>query len=130
MLQKVLIIDDDVDIVEAEKLILENRGYNVISAFDGKEGYRKIKEEKPDIIILDVMMATPDEGFHITRKIRNDPEVSALPIVMVTSVGKVTGFKYDPDRDRELLPVDEYLEKPIKPDELIGAVERALSQKS
>jgi DNA-binding response OmpR family regulator len=130
MLQKVLIIDDDVDIVEAEKLLLENRGYNVISAFDGKEGYRKIKEEKPDIIILDVMMATPDEGFHITRKIRNDPEVSALPIVMVTSVGKVTGFKYDPDRDRELLPVDEYLEKPIKPDELIGAVERALSQKS
>jgi CheY-like chemotaxis protein len=130
MLQKVLIIDDDVDIVEAEKLLLENRGYNVISAFDGKEGYRKIKEEKPDIIILDVMMATPDEGFQITRKIRNDPEVSALPIVMVTSVGKVTGFKYDPDRDRELLPVDEYLEKPIKPDELIGAVERALSQKN
>jgi CheY-like chemotaxis protein len=129
MLQKVLIIDDDVDIVEAEKLLLENRGYNVISAFDGKEGYRKIKEEKPDIIILDVMMATPDEGFQITHKIRNDPEVSALPIVMVTSVGKVTGFKYDPDRDRELLPVDEYLEKPIKPDELIGAVERALLQK-
>jgi two-component system alkaline phosphatase synthesis response regulator PhoP len=129
MLQKVLIIDDDVDIVEAEKLLLENRGYDVISAFDGKEGYRKIKEEKPDIIILDVMMTTPDEGFQITRKIRNDPEISALPIVMVTSVGKVTGFKYDPDRDRELLPVDEYLEKPISPDELIGAVERALSQK-
>lgn len=129
MLQKVLIIDDDVDIVEAEKLLLENRGYDVISAFDGKEGFRKIKEEKPDIIILDVMMVTPDEGFQITRKIRNDPEISALPIVMVTSVGKVTGFKYDPDRDRELLPVDEYLEKPIKPDELIGAVERALAQK-
>ena len=129
MLQKVLIIDDDVDIVEAEKLLLENRGYDVISAFDGKEGFRKIKEEKPDIIILDVMMVTPDEGFQITRKIRNDPEISALPIVMVTSVGKVTGFKYDADRDRELLPVDEYLEKPIKPDELLGAVERALAQK-
>ncbi|MBN2323847.1 MAG: response regulator [Spirochaetes bacterium] len=130
MLRKVLIIDDDVDIVEAEKLLLENRGYNVISAFDGKEGFRKIKEEKPDVIILDVMMATPDEGFHITRNIRNDPEISALPIVMVTSVGKVTGFKYDSERDREILPVDEYLEKPIKPEELIGAVERALSQKS
>ncbi len=129
MLQKVLIIDDDVDIVEAEKLLLENSGYDVISAFDGKEGYRKIKEERPDIIILDVMMTTPDEGFQITRKIRNDPEISALPIVMVTSVGKVTGFKYDPDRDRELLPVNEYLEKPINPDELIGAVKRALSQK-
>ena len=130
MLQKVLIIDDDVDIVEAEKLLLENSGYDVISAFDGKEGYRKIKEEKPDIIILVLMMTTPDEVFKITRKIRNDPEISALPIVMVTSVGKVTGFKYDPDRDRELLPVDEYLEKPINPDELISAVERALSQKN
>jgi two-component system alkaline phosphatase synthesis response regulator PhoP len=129
MPQRVLIIDDDVDIVEAEKLILEEKGYEVISAFDGKEGFRKIKEENPDIIILDVMMATPDEGFQITHKIRNDPDVSALPIVMVTSVGKVTGFKYDPERDREILPIDEYLEKPIKPDELISAVERALRQK-
>jgi CheY-like chemotaxis protein len=129
MPHKVLIIDDDVDIVEAEKLLLENSGYEVISAFDGKEGYRKIKDECPDIIILDVMMATLDEGFAITRKIRNDPEIATVPIVMVTSVGKVTGFKYDPERDRELLPVDAYLEKPIKPDELISAIERALAAK-
>jgi CheY-like chemotaxis protein len=128
MPQKVLIIDDDVDIVEAEKFILENRGYEVIQAFDGSEGYRKIKEEHPDIIILDVMMATPDEGFGITRKLRNDPELASLPIVMVTSVGKVTGFKFDPERDKDLVPVDEYLEKPIKPDELLSAVERALNR--
>ena len=127
MPQKVLIIDDDVDIVEAEKVILEKGGYEVISAFDGKEGFRKIKDDCPDLIILDVMMATPDEGFHITNKIRNDPELYSLPIVMVTSVGKMTGFKYDPERDRDTLPIDEYLEKPIKPDELISAVERALA---
>lgn len=126
MSHRVLIIDDDIDIVEAEKFILENGGYEVIFAFDSKEGYRKIKDEQPDLIILDVMMATPDEGFHIAHKLRNDPDLCSIPIIMVTSVGKVTGFKYDPERDAELLPVDEYLEKPIKPDELMSAVARAL----
>lgn len=128
MAAKVLIIDDDVDMVEAEKMVLENNGYVVISAFDGQDGYRKIKEENPDVIILDVMMATTEEGFQLAYQLRNDPKLTSLPIVMVTAIGKVTGFKFDPKKDEDFLPVDQYLEKPVKPEQLLKAVENALKK--
>ncbi len=126
---KVLIIDDDVDMVDAEKMVLENNGYTVITANDGKEGYEKIKSEKPDVIILDVMMATPEEGFQLAYKLRNEKELSNIPIVMVTSVSKVTGFSFDPKKDENFLPVNQFLEKPIKPEDLIAAIENALKKK-
>ncbi|MFW6138880.1 MAG: hydrogenase maturation protease [Spirochaetota bacterium] len=129
MAAKVLIIDDDVDMVEAERMVLENNGYEVEAAYDGKEGYDKIKKEKPDVIILDVMMATVEEGFQLAYKLRNEPDLKNLPIVMVTSVGKVTGYKFDPKKDEDYLPVTEYLEKPVKPQTLLSAIEKALNKR-
>ncbi len=128
MAAKVLIIDDDVDMVEAEKMVLENNGYTVISAYDGEEGFNKIKDENPDVIILDVMMATPEEGFQLAYQLRNDAKLSKLPIVMITAVGKVTGFKFDKEKDEDFLPVEQFLEKPIKPEDLLLAVEKALKK--
>ncbi len=126
---KVLIIDDDVDMVDAEKMVLENNGYTVVTAYNGEEGYNKIKSEKPDVIILDVMMATPEEGFQLAYKLKNDKEFSNIPIIMVTSVGKVTGFSFDPSKDEDFLPVNQFLEKPIKPENLLSAIENALKKK-
>jgi len=122
MTVKVLIIDDDVDTVEAEKLLLENCGYEVIFAFDSKEGYRKIKEHKPDVIILDVMMTTQDEWFEIAHNIKKDPSLYSLHIIMTTSLSssKMSKKGYDS------LPVDIYIEKPIDPEQLLNAVERVL----
>ncbi|KPJ86422.1 MAG: hypothetical protein AMS17_12510, partial [Spirochaetes bacterium DG_61] len=71
MAYRVLIIDDDVDFVEFEKMLLENNGYEVITAFDGQEGYRKALEESPDIILLDVVMTTEDEGLQIAHRIKS-----------------------------------------------------------
>ena len=126
MHKKILIIDDDIDLVEAMRMTLEAEGFEVIDAQDGKKGLDKIAKEKPDLIILDVMMETQDEGFHIAYQIRNNPQTTDLPIIMLTAVSQETGFSFDKEKDEEFLPVDEFLEKPVNPDFLIEKVRAAL----
>jgi CheY-like chemotaxis protein len=74
------------------------------------------------------MMETQDEGFHIAYQIRNNPEISDLPIIMLTAVGSETGFSFDRDKDEDFLPVNEFLEKPVNPDRLIEYVRKCLGQ--
>ncbi|HUS59145.1 MAG TPA: response regulator [Planctomycetota bacterium] len=126
MSKKVLIIDDDPDIVEAEKMILESHGYDVDSASDGESGLAKAEKTKPDLIILDVMMSTMDQGFQVAYKLKQSPDLKKIPVLMATSVGQVTKFKFDPKTDSDFLPVEAYIEKPIKPADLISTVERLL----
>jgi CheY-like chemotaxis protein len=77
-------------------------------------------------MILDVMMNTDDEGFQVSYKMREDPELLHVPIVMVTSVGTKTGFSFDRNRDQDFLPVNEFLEKPVDPKVLIDKVRENL----
>ena len=126
MSKKILIIDDDIDLVEALRLTLESEGFEVIDAQDGKKGLQKIKDEKPDLVLLDVMMGTQDEGFHVAYQIRNQEESADLPIIMLTAVGQETGFSFDKEKDEDYLPVDEFIEKPINPDTLIELVKNNL----
>ena len=128
MQKKILIIDDDIDLVEAMRLTLENAGFEVIDAQDGQKGLEQIKVAKPDLVLLDVMMETQDEGFHIAYQIRNNNETSDLPIIMLTAVPSETGFSFDKEKDEDFLPVDEFLEKPINPDLLIDYVKKSLGQ--
>jgi len=128
MQKKILIIDDDIDLVEAMRLTLENAGFEVIDAQDGQKGLEKITKEKPDLVLLDVMMETQDEGFHIAYQIRNNEDTSDLPIIMLTAVGAETGFSFDKEKDEDFLPVDEFLEKPVNPDRLIEYVRKGLGQ--
>jgi len=123
MSKRVLIVDDDPDIVEAEKLILESKGYQVDSAVDGESGLAKAKEIKPDLIILDVMMSTMDEGIRVARQLRRQPELEHIPILVTTAIGQVTSLKFSPKRDDEIFPVDAFIEKPVKPADLISLVE-------
>ena len=126
MPKKVLIIDDDIDLVEAMRITLEGAGLSVIDAQDGQKGMDKIKKEKPDLIILDVMMGTQDEGFHIAYSLRNDPLTADLPIIMLTAIGQETGFAFNKEKDGDFLPVNEFIEKPINPDKLIETVKSNL----
>jgi two-component system alkaline phosphatase synthesis response regulator PhoP len=126
MPKKVLIIDDDIDLVEAMRITLEGAGLSVIDAQDGQKGLDKIKKEKPDLIILDVMMGTQDEGFHIAYSLRNDPLTADLPIIMLTAIGQETGFAFNKEKDGDFLPVNEFIEKPINPDKLIETVKSNL----
>jgi CheY-like chemotaxis protein len=127
MPKKIMIIDDDIDLVEAMRITLETDDYEVIDAQDGQKGLEILKKERPDLLILDVMMGTLDEGFHVAYQIRNDEEIKDIPILMITAVGAQTGFEFDMQRDEDFLPVNEFIEKPVNPQVLLDTVKRNLS---
>jgi len=126
--KKILIVDDDLDLTVAIKAILENKNYKVITAINKEEGWEKIKIEKPDLLILDVMMDTSHEGFEMAREIRKESEYKDIPILMLTSISEVTGVNFSAAAaDPDWLPADEYLDKPVEPDELLEQVQNLLS---
>lgn len=127
---RILIIDDDPDIVEAMRVVLESRSHKVTSAKSGAEGLKKIKLEKPDLVILDVMMETMDKGFEVARVIKNDRDTGGIPILMLTAIKDKIGMDFKKEAgDEAWLPVDDYVEKPLKPQELLEKVERLLKAK-
>lgn len=123
---KILIIDDDADIVESMRVVLESKNYDVISASSGQEGLDKAKQENPDLIILDVMMPNMD-GFEMSRAIKGDPEHKNIPILMLTAIKEKSGLDFKKEAgDTTWLPVDDYCEKPLDPQELIAKIEKLL----
>jgi CheY-like chemotaxis protein len=122
MPKKILIIDDDIDLVEAMRLTLETAGFEVIDAQDGSKGLEMARSQHPDLILLDVMMGTQDEGFHVAYQMRQDDALKNIPIIMLTAVGQETGFTFNKEKDEDFLPVDEFLEKPVDPQKLIETI--------
>lgn len=129
---KILMIDDDPDIVMATRIPLEASGYEFDVAYNSKEGLKKVKEVNPDLIILDVMMESATEGFHVSLKLRDrspDSEYAAfrnIPILMLTAVHTTTPLRFEPDQD--YLPVDAFLDKGTDPDELLAKIEELLNK--
>jgi DNA-binding response OmpR family regulator len=121
---KIAIIDDDPDILDASSLVLTSKGYEVVTATNPDDGYKIVKENSPDLIILDVMMNEPDDGFFLAQKFRKEKILS--PIIMYTSVSKSLGMDFGIN---ELVPVDEFVEKPISPEQLIEKVNKLLHKK-
>ena len=130
--ERILVVDDDPDLVEVMRLTLEAAGYQVFSAASGAEGLDKVKEIDPDLIILDVMMDYTTEGFHVTLQLRSpDPDseyapYSKTPILMLTALHSTTSLRFTPDED--YLPVDDFVEKPLEPGALLEKVEKALAK--
>ncbi|HEX41833.1 MAG TPA: response regulator [Phycisphaerales bacterium] len=124
---RILIIDDDPDISEAMKIVLESHGYDVDTAADGQSGMDRIRAETPDVIVLDVMMNTPQEGFTLSRELKQHPTYKKIPILMLTSVKDKTGIDFKAVAgDDTWLPVEEFLDKPVPPDILISKIESLL----
>ena len=121
---KILIIDDDADFVEAVKIVLERNGYDVVSSASREAGMMAVQDEKADLIILDVMMEQPDDGFTMAHDLRK--KGVATPILMLSSVGKVTGMTFDKDSD--MVPVDAFEEKPIRPEVLVNKVKELIGE--
>lgn len=117
----IAIIDDDPDILDASSLVLKSKGFDVITATNPKDGYAIVKEHHPALIILDVMMDEPDDGFFLAQKFRK--ENIHTPILMYSSVSKAVGMDFGAN---EMVPVDDFVEKPITPEELIQKVEKLL----
>jgi CheY-like chemotaxis protein len=122
----ILCIDDDNDVIESCKMTLEQHGHTVYSANSGTEGYQKASEVKPELILLDVMMDDETDGFQTAYKLRKDEELRYIPILMLTSVNQITGLGFHQDEKGKFLPVDEFIEKPMKPTDLLATVSRML----
>lgn len=122
----VLVIDDDIDLVEIIRMTLEREKLRVIDAQNGERGIALAREQKPDLILLDVMMGTVDEGFQVAYRLRSDPLTAQTPIIMLSAVSERTGFAFDKGRDAEFLPVSEFIEKPISPRKLVDLVRKHL----
>ena len=128
---KILLVDDDPDFVEIATAILETKQYQVRSAGDPDEGFARLEEEVPDLLILDIMMGRGAGGFVMARKIRKDSRYDQMPILMLTSMTEQTGFDIPGQRISEkFLPVDDYVEKGLKPHELLEKVEQQLAKKA
>jgi len=125
---KILIIDDDPDYVEAIKAILESKSYKVAAAYNRNDGMKKIDSEKPDLIILDIMMEKMDDGFTICYKLKHDPELKKIPVLSVSAITEKTGLKFSPETDGEYFEADDYVVKPVKADDLLERVERLLKK--
>lgn len=127
---KILIIDDDPDIIEAMKVVLESKQYQVAVAKNGEEGLKKVKLDKPHLIILDVMMESMDKGFDVARALKKDKDYKDIPILMLTAIKERTGLGFEKEAgDPDWLPVDDYCDKPLKPEELISKIEMLLRKK-
>jgi len=127
---RILIIDDDPDITEAMTVVLENKGYEVRAAPDSDEGMQRLKEARPDLMILDVMMRTSQEGFEFSRQIKHDAQFKDIPILMLTAVKEKKGLDFKSAAgDEAWLPVEAFLDKPVKPDMLIEKVQELLADR-
>jgi CheY-like chemotaxis protein len=133
MAKKILIIDDDQDQVSSLAHVLKSNGYETIAAYSGSEGLKKLAAEKPDLIILDIMMDTDTEGFEIADMIRSSrptskyKEFKDTPIIMLTAINQVTNSRFSLDMEESFLPgVEDFLTKPVNFDELIKAVQKYL----
>jgi CheY-like chemotaxis protein len=121
--QTILLVDDDPVFVAAVSAVLSSR-YELRTASSGEEGLAKIGEERPDLIILDVMMDYMSEGFDVARKLRTDPETKTIPLIMLTGVDRL--YDYRLEQDESWVPCDRYLEKPVEPETLLAEVETLL----
>lgn len=127
---KIVVVDDDQDIRDSVASMLETQGYDVITAKDRPEGMEKIKAEKPDLAVLDVMMDSSSDGFEMSRELKKNPELKDMPILLLTGVNQETGFDFESAAgDSQWCPVDGFLNKPVEPESLISEVSRLLQNK-
>ena len=128
MSKKILLIDDDIDFVEQNRACLVQNGYEVCFAYNGREGIEKAIQERPDLVILDVMMTEMGEGFEVAREFRQREEIKHTPIVMLTAVNQEHGFSLQIGPDENWNPVDVFLEKPVERSLLMAKVKEMLGE--
>ncbi|MCX8118912.1 MAG: response regulator [Desulfobacterota bacterium] len=127
MAKKILIVDDDPDLVEAVSMILEAKNYEVSAAYGGIEGLQKARSESPDLIVLDVMMPDKD-GYAVCKELKADPQLRNIPVLLLTAVvSKIATTRYTQQMGMET-EADDYIDKPVEPEVLVKRIETLLSK--
>ena len=131
----ILVVEDDADMAETIRIILESKRYRVIGASSKNEGLDKARAERPDLILLDVMLPEGTEGFHFVWELRRDPnaEIRDIPIIVISALHQTTDLRFYPEQSDDAdvapdyLPVQDFIDKPVDPADLLDRVERVLS---
>jgi DNA-binding response OmpR family regulator len=126
--QRILLVDDDVEFVKQNKTALEESGFQVIAAFSGKEVADKVRFEQPDLVVLDLMMEKHDAGFVVAKALKADPVYRRIPILMVSSALEKTGYEFSQEMDGYWMKTDDYVNKPIQPEDLVTRVKNLLAK--
>jgi len=121
---KILVADDDPDFVEITRMILEANDYQVLSAANGEQALAKMRQDKPDLVLLDVMMSYVLDGLEVSKEMQTDAELRKIPIIMVSSITASPHAGMFPTD--EYLPIDGWISKPVQPDDLLKKVEQCL----
>jgi CheY-like chemotaxis protein len=126
----ILIVDDDYDFLEINRLILERAGYRVVTAPEPKAALVRMAEEKPDLVITDLMMTSLDSGFFFARTIKEDPRYAGIPVIIATSVSSALGLDFRPrtDEDKAHMHVDAYFDKPLDTTRLLATIAEMLGR--
>jgi CheY-like chemotaxis protein len=121
---KILVVDDDRDFVHIIRTVLQAEGYQVSTAANGDQALKKMHQDKPDLVLLDVMMSTTLEGVSVSKEIESDPDLKGVPIIMISSIATTEYASEFPDEER--IPIEAWLSKPIQPSVLLKTVKRFL----
>jgi len=124
--KRLLLVDDDADFVETNRAVLEENGYDVIVAYNGRECLDQVKKSKPDLILLDIMMTTVGDGMFVAQDLRRNDATQDIPIIVITSLNQVSPYNMGPDD--AWMPVDAFLQKPVVPEVLLETVKKGLGQ--
>ena len=124
----ILVIDDDVQLVDTVETLLESVGYDVSFAYQSEKGLELAKETNPDLILLDIMFAGPPgpDGTEISRRLNEDPILKDIPVIVLSGVQKALDMPVKLGPDETYMPVEAFLEKPFKPNELLAIITKVL----
>ncbi len=126
--ERIVIIDDDPDVRVALTYMLEPEGYEVVCFATGEEGMGAVRASPPDVILLDVMLASPSEGFHLAYELKKDEQLHEIPIIMISAIGARMGLDFAKELGSDYLPVEQFLDKPLDRQTVLEAVRRALQR--
>jgi DNA-binding response OmpR family regulator len=125
---KILIIDDDPDFLFTMETFLKRSGFETLTAEDGQKGLDLVRRERPDLVLLDVMMETLYSGFEVCKRLKSDASLKSIPIIGISGMGDQLGVKFDKEKDEEYFSPDEFLEKPLDKEKLLEKIKGLLSQ--
>lgn len=125
---KIVIIDDDSDYLFTMETFLNRNGFETLTAENGQEGLDLIEKERPDLILLDVMMQSIYSGLEICKRLRSNPELKDIPIIGISGMGNALGVRLDKWGDDEYFNVDEYYEKPVDREKLLERIKVRLAK--
>jgi len=123
---RILVVDDDPEFVEITRIILEANGYEVMSASNGEEALQSMRQHKPHLVLLDIMMSTVLDGLNVSHEMQADPDLKDVSVIMVSSI--ITSPHASLFPTDEYLPIDAWISKPMDPDDLLGKVRRLVGE--